>query len=238
MKSSGPCDPKVQAARGALELVSSLNPSIVGVGTSTTVGVFIEEGYRAGLFSGRRLVASSIDTMLRLRGLGIAPLDPSSVEGLDVYVDGADEVDARGRAVKGRGGALLGEKVMAFSSGVNVFIVSEEKLVDKLGSTTPVPIEVVPFSLSIVLRALARRGFRAEPRASSGKAGPVISDWGGVIVDVHTGPMSDPELVEREISSIPGVVETGLFIGYADYVIVGRSDCTWEALSFGRKARG
>lgn len=199
---------------------------------------FIDLALESGLFAGRDLVASSIDTMARLRSLGLRLLDPSSVESIDVYVDGADEVDGRGWAVKGRGGALLGEKVIAFSSRVNIFIVSEEKLVERLGSTTPVPIEVLPFSLSMVLRSLHRRGFRAEPRRSGGKAGPVVSDWGGVIVDVYTGPMDDPESVERELSSIPGVVETGLFIGYADYVIVGRRDCTWEALSFGRKARG
>ncbi|MCE4612565.1 MAG: ribose-5-phosphate isomerase A, partial [Desulfurococcales archaeon] len=139
--------------------------------------------------------------------------------------------------IKGRGGALLGEKILAYSSKVNIFIVSEEKLVEKLGAGSPVPLEVVPFSLSMVLRALSRKGFRAEPRRSSGKAGPVVSDWGGLVVDVYTGPMGDPELVERELSSIPGVVETGLFIGYADYVIVGRRNCTWEALSFGRTVR-
>ena len=227
------CDPKMAAARGALELLSGMRVNLLGVGTGSTVSRFI------GLLRGspvkpRVVAASSIDSAVKLAEAGYQPVHPSVVSRLDAYVDGADEVDPEGRLLKGRGAALLGEKILAAASRVNVFIVTEEKLVEKLGSKKPVPVEVVRDALSLVTRLIRERYPEAAPRRSTGKDGPVVSDWGGIIVEVPTGPMRDPEEVDRWLHSIPGVVETGIFHGYTDYVVVGRSDCGWDVVRYER----
>ncbi len=228
-----PCDPKLEAARGALEIVKSLAPSTLGVGTGSTVARFIEI-----LASGRvrvdRVVASSIASSIELSSRGVPVHSPISVDKIDVYVDGADEVAPDGSLLKGRGGAMLGEKVLAASSRVNVFIVDESKLVDVLGSRRPVPVEVVPYSLTLVLSRIRSRWPSAAPRPGGGKDGPAVSDWGGVIVDVPVGPMRDPAGVDSWLRSIPGVVVTGIFVGLTDYVVVGKRECGWEVLRFAR----
>jgi len=229
------CDAKLEAARGALELVRSLEPRVLGVGTGSTVARFVgllEPGWFEGV------AASSVVSGLELAARGFRVLSPYTVSGVDVYVDGADEVDPDGNMVKGRGAALLGEKVLASASRVNIFIVGEDKLVDVLGSRRPVPVEVVRDALSAVLARLRERWPGAAPRTGSGKDGPVVSDWGGVIVDVPTGPMRDPWEVEMFLRGVPGVVETGLFLGMADYVVVGRESCGWEVLRPGRRGPG
>lgn len=227
------CNPAFEAARGALELVSRLgSPTYVGLGTGSTVGFFMElaRGYSSSWY----VVASSVDTIIRASRLGFKVIHPAGAP-LEVYFDGADEVDSGGNMVKGGGGALLGEKVLAFNSRVNVFMVSEDKLVDRLGSRVPVPVEVVRDYLGLVVGALEDLGFRVTVREGSGKRGPVVSDWGGVIVDVHTGAIDDPELLEARLKRIPGVIETGLFLGYADYVVVGFRSCGYKVLEFERR---
>ena len=232
------CTPKDAAAIGAVKLVRELvgEPRSLGVGTGSTVGRFLEHG--SSLLAGVEwLAASSLDTAFKLaaKGFGHRVVHPASMPGVvDVYVDGADEVDPRGRLVKGRGAALLGEKILAYHSRVFIVIVDESKLVSVLGSRRPVPVEVVRDALPIVLSGLRRLGFHATPRSAAGKDGPVISDWGGVIVDVETGPIVDPEKVEVAMKNIPGVVETGLFIGLTDYVVVGMEECKWRVIRYSR----
>ncbi|MFZ8788483.1 MAG: ribose 5-phosphate isomerase A [Acidilobaceae archaeon] len=227
------CDPAFEAARGALELLSTLKPPrLIGFGTGHTVGFFMDlaRGYSGSWL----VVASSIDTAVRASRLGFNVLYPPRGP-LDVYVDGIDEVDPSGNMVKGGGGALLGEKILAFNSGVNIFIASEDKLVDVLGSRRPIPVEVVRDYAPLILGALESLGFKVSPREGSGKRGPVVSDWGGVIVDVHVNGVRDPEALETTLRSIPGVVETGLFIGYADYIVVGFRKCGYKVLRFERR---
>lgn len=213
---------KLNAARAALREIEGCR--VVGVGTGTTVEKLIEllpqvEGYAAKFY-----VASSIDTALKLARMGLRVLDPSFAPEVEVYVDGADEVDPMLNMIKGGGAAMTMEKILTFYAERRVFIVDYTKLVKRLGERHPVPIEVLPQALGPVLRKLSARGFRAEPRsAARGKAGPVVADTGGVIVDVYTGPIEDPERLDRELR-IPGVVETGLFVGLADRVYVGRPD--------------
>ncbi len=233
------CSPKEAAAIGALELVSELygdRPTSIGVGTGSTVGYFIKRG--VGLLrSASGVVASSMDTLLALRGEGLIPADVrGAVYPLDLYVDGADEVDSEGNLIKGRGAALLGEKILAYGSRTFIVVVDESKLVSMLGEKKPVPLEVVRDAVSLVVDTLQSLGLRAEPRRGTGKDGPVVSDWGGVIVDVYPGePIRDPWEFERLLKSIPGVVETGLFLGLADYVVVGLEGCKWRTLRFERR---
>lgn len=226
------CDPRLEAARGALELLSRFELRYVGFGTGSTVSLFIDiaRGYSDRWI----VVASSIDSALKASRAGFKVIQ-SHWGVLDVYVDGADEVDGNGNMIKGRGGALLGEKVLAYNSNLNVFIVSEDKLVDILGSRGPLPLEVVRDYLPLIIGSLEELNFKVLVREGSGKMGPVISDWGGVIVDVYTGGIRDPEGLESTLKSIPGVVETGLFVGYADYIIVGSRSCGYKVLRFERR---
>ncbi|MEM1873519.1 MAG: ribose 5-phosphate isomerase A [Acidilobaceae archaeon] len=232
------CDPLIEAARGALDLVRGLlrENTILGAGTGRTVVAFLNMLSRESPKS-IYVVPSSLDTALLASRLGFRVLDPRTVESLDVYVDGADEVDERGFMLKGGGGAMLGEKIMAYSSSLNVFAVSEDKLVERIGSRRPIPVEVEPGYLAMVLKTLESMGLRGTLRESVGKKGPLASDWGGVIVDVETEPLSDPESLERVLKSVPGVLETGIFAGYADYVVVGFSRCGYRVLRFERTKR-
>ncbi|MEN2999330.1 MAG: ribose 5-phosphate isomerase A [Acidilobaceae archaeon] len=224
------CDPVEEAVRGALELLDSLGPfRVVGMGTGSTISRFLE------LARGRdwSLLPSSLDTLFRSKRLGFRVVQVGEVE---VYVDSADEVNREGSMIKGGGGAMLGEKVLAFSSPLNVFVISEDKLVEIL--TRPVPLEAVREYAWFVKRALERRGYRAELREGSGKRGPVVSDWGGVILDVSMGPIREPRKADLELRSIPGVVETGIFHNLADYLVVGHRSCGRSVLKFGRHKGG
>ncbi|MGC9071788.1 MAG: ribose 5-phosphate isomerase A [Acidilobus sp.] len=233
------CDPKELAAEGALEILNRTlgRDSLVGVGAGTTVRAFVRKA--AGLLRSYRVVSASSSTSIELSSLGVDVISfPSSGPVLEAYVDGADEVSHTGDMVKGRGGALLGEKVLSYFSRLNIFIVGEDKLVSRLGERGPVPIEVIPYAYPFVLESLRSIGLRATPRESQGKLGPLVSDWGGFIVDVDTGPMGDPASMDRLLRGMPGVVETGIFLGYADYVVVGRvKECKYEVYRFRRTAK-
>ena len=228
---------KQVAARAAAQLVLSRDYEIVGVGTGSTVGFFVEE--LASRPEARRLryVASSIDTARKLANHGLLVLDPITIGVVDVYVDGADEVDPEGNMIKGRGAAHLSEKMLAYRSRFNIFIVDESKLVNRLGEKRPVPVSVVPGALSLAVNALNALGYNVEPRGGGCKDGPCIDDHGFVVIDVHTGPMDDPESVDQLIRSIPGVVETGLFLGLTDLVVIGRSDGSVQEVR-ARRTRG
>lgn len=211
---------KVNAAKAALGEVEKYR--IVGVGTGSTVEKFIELLACEDFSKNQFYVPSSIDTALKLSQRGLLVLDPGSAPEIEIYIDGADEVDPKLNMIKGGGAAMTTEKILAHYARKRVFIVDQTKLVDELGEKHPVPIEVLPRALTAVLRELEKRGFRAAPRClGRGKAGPVVSDTGGVIVDTYTGPISDPEKLNLMLKSLPGVVETGLFVGYADIVYVG-----------------
>jgi len=214
---------KLNAAKAAARLVEESR--VIGVGSGTTVERFIDVISRDEGFRQKVYVPSSLDTALKLSRAGLKVLYPSAASGVEVYVDGADEVDSSLNMIKGGGAAMTLEKILAFYAERRVFIVDHTKLVDRLGSKHPVPIDVLPHAISMVLSELRRRGFRAELRlAGRGKVGPLISDVGGVVIDVRTGPIEDPKGLEEELRSLPGIVETGLFIGLADLVVVGYPD--------------
>jgi len=138
--------------------------------------------------------------------------------------------------IKGRGAAMLGEKMLAYSSKLNVFVVDESKLVDKLGSRKPLPLEVHPWSYRVVSRLLeSRYGWDVRVRESNSKDGPTVSDHGNVVVDAYTGPLNDPWRVETELNSVPGILCTGLFLGMADYVVVGMDKGVYKVYSYERR---
>src|SRR5687768_2955828 len=187
----------------------------VGLGTGSTVHFTLErlaERVREGLKIA--CVPTSVDTEGKARALGLTLVELAGVEALDLTIDGADEIDAAFDMIKGGGGALLREKVVASITRREVIIVGADKLVARLGKF-PLPLEVVPFALAVVQRALERRG--AVPRVRQARAGGVyLTDNGNQILDCHfPGGIPDAAALERELDQLPGVVETGLFVGLA-----------------------
>lgn len=197
---------------------------LIGLGTGSTTELFIKKAHEKGLLRGKSLVTTSVKTSTLLAELGYRDINVLTVEELDLYVDSADEVDLEGRMLKGGGAALTMEKLLARHSNLRVFIVDEFKVVEKLCTRHPIPIEVLPNALRMVLRDLKRLGAQASPREWGGKKGPVVSDVGGFIVDVI--PPADVELERfaKTLKGLTGVVEVGLFLDEADVVVVGLKD--------------
>jgi ribose 5-phosphate isomerase A len=204
-------DLKKQAAEAALEYVKG---GIIGVGTGSTVNHFID--YLAGI-KGKieGTVSSSEASTERLKGHGIPVLDLNAAGELDVYIDGADESDHYLNLIKGGGGALTREKIIAGASKKFICIADESKLVDILGSF-PLPVEVIPMARSHVARQLVKMGGTPIWREN------FITDNGNVILDVHNLEIMKPREMESAINAIAGVVTTGIFaIRGADVLILG-----------------
>ncbi|MGC9183475.1 ribose 5-phosphate isomerase A [Caldisphaera sp.] len=230
------CDAKREAAKGALELAKKFisNYKIVGLGTGSTTQAFIKES--VDLLMNKKLISSSSSTSLFLSSLGLEAIEYNQKDSY-IYIDGADEVTRQGEMIKGRGAALLGEKILAYSGSINIFVVSEEKLVNKLGEKRPVPIEVVPKAYPYISNILKKKNIKYEIRQCQAKDGPIISDWGGFIIDVYTGPMDEPKYYDDMLRSIPGVVETGIFLNLADYIVIGRESCGYDVIELKRKSK-
>ncbi|WP_201595337.1 ribose-5-phosphate isomerase RpiA [Psychrobacter fulvigenes] len=191
---------KKSAAKAALEYIE--DGMILGVGTGSTVNCLIE------LLPTIRLagaVASSQVTEDRLKALGIEVVDLNFAGTLDIYIDGADEVNEQLQLIKGGGGALTREKIVAAASKKFICMVDESKRVDILGRNFPVPIEVLPQARSYVARQLAEMG--AEPVYREG----FVTDYGNVILDVYDLDVSNPIALEKELNNIVGVVCNGIF---------------------------
>jgi ribose 5-phosphate isomerase A len=190
--------------------------SIIGVGTGSTVAHFIDAlGARRGLIEAA--VSSSEQSTKRLKQHGIRVVDLNSAGALALYVDGADECDPHKRLIKGGGGALTREKIIAAASKTFVCMVDASKRVDVLGKF-PLPIEVIPMARGHVAREIARRG--GNPVWRDG----FITDNGNIILDVHGWRIDDPVALETDINQIAGVVCVGLFARRpADIVLIGNS---------------
>ena len=203
---------------------------VLGLGSGSTVYYAIQklsERVQAGLKV--RCIPTSSRTEELARELGLPLTDFSEVaEGeLDLVIDGADEVDRECNLIKGGGGALLREKLVASAGRKVIIVVDETKLVDHLG-VFPLPVEVVPFGWELTLRRLERLGCRPTRREGDGR--PFLTDNGNYILDCAFGRIDDPARLEREIDLIPGVVESGLFLGLADLVLIGKKGRKVEEL--------
>jgi len=183
-----------------------------------------------------KVVPTSIQTSIECEKLGIPlyTLNSIIIDGrLDLTIDGADEVDSKNRLVKGGGGALLPEKIVAYSSTSYAIIVDKSKIVESLGLTFAVPVEVVPFARIPVTMALQKLGAEVVLREAQRKAGPVITDQGNLLLDIRFKEVVDPAIMEAKINNIPGVVENGFFAGPADHslrmqILIGNADGTIE----------
>ncbi|MBV7388700.1 ribose-5-phosphate isomerase RpiA [Pasteurellaceae bacterium TAE3-ERU1] len=207
---------KIQAAKAAIEFVP--NGGIVGVGSGSTVNCFIDElGKIANQIEGA--VAASKASEARLRALGIEVFDANQVTSLDVYIDGADEINPQNMMIKGGGAALTREKIVAALAKRFVCIVDQSKQVDVLGSTFPLPVEVIPMARSYVARQIVALGGAPEYREG------VVTDNGNVILDVHNFKIMQPMEMEKTLNNLAGVVTNGIFaLRGADVVIVGTPD--------------
>ena len=205
-------DKKRAVAEAALEFV--VPGELVGVGTGSTANAFVDAlAAVRGRIDGA--VASSEATAARLAGHGIRVVDLNSAGELPVYVDGADEATRHRHLVKGGGGALTREKIVAAAARTFVCVVDDSKIVDRLGRF-PLPVEVIPMARSLVARALVRLGGRPEPREG------FVTDNGNGILDVHGLDILDPPALESELNHIAGTVTNGLFARRgADVVLVG-----------------
>jgi len=203
---------KQAAARAALACVTA--EDVIGVGSGSTANFFIAElGRIKHKFEGA--VASSEATAQRLKQLGIPVLDLNSVKDLPVYVDGADEITRHFAMIKGGGGALTREKIVAAVARKFVCIADETKLVDVLGKF-PLPVEVIPMARSYVARELVKLG--GQPAWRQG----VVTDNGNVILDVHNLDILKPVELETTLNQIDGVVTNGLFARRgADVLVLG-----------------
>ncbi len=192
---------KKAAAEAALAFVE--DGMMVGVGTGSTVNHFIA-ALAARRFDLAGTVSSSEASAARLRAAGIPVLELNATDGCDVYVDGADEVTGALAMIKGGGGALTREKIVAQASRRFVCIADASKLVERLGKF-PLPVEVIPMARSLVGRALVGLGGRPVLREG------VVTDNGNLILDVHGLDIADPAGLESEINQLPGVVTNGIF---------------------------
>ena len=202
---------KQQVAQAALAFVRT--GVVLGVGTGSTVNCFID-ALAASHIPIEAAVSSSEASSARLKAAGIEVIELNLAGTLDIYIDGADEFDAHRRLIKGGGGALTREKIVAGASRKFVCIVDESKKVGVLGKF-PLPIEVIPMARSFVARSLLAIGGQPELRQG------FITDNGNLILDVHHMDLVDPVAMEKRINNIPGVVTCGLFaIRPADVVLM------------------
>ncbi len=213
-------DLKREVARAAVRFVPE--GQVIGVGTGSTADFFIDElaGIRDRIAGA---VPSSERSAKRLAAHGIPLLDLNDVETLSIYVDGADEIDAGFCMIKGGGGALTREKIVAAVARTFVCIADQSKLVAALGRF-PLPVEVIPMARAYVTRELAKLG--GSPKLREG----FVTDNGNVIVDVHGLAIADPVAFERSVNGIVGVVTNGLFaVRGADVLLLGTADGVRES---------
>ncbi len=218
---SNPDNEKRLAGYAAADYVA--DGMAVGLGTGSTVAYFLEALGKRVQDEGLRLrgVPTSEDTAAKCRAAGIELTDFSQVKSLDVAIDGADEIDARFNMIKGGGGALLREKIVLTAAQKRIIIADSSKRVERLGAF-PLPVEVLPFGYEYVAGTIAQTG--VTPSLRGGAGSPKLTDNGNYVLDCPYGEIGDPQALNGVLKNIPGVVETGLFLGLLDVLIVGVGD--------------
>lgn len=212
---------KDAAAKASLRYVN--DGDIVGLGTGSTAAFMVRalaEKVRAGL----KIVGipTSKRTEELAASLGIAVTTLDEYQDINVTIDGADEFDSQLRLIKGGGGALLREKIVASASRKLVIIADSSKQASKLGRF-PLPVEVIPFAEKLVARKIVAMGAQVKLREYA-YGNPFVTDEGHHILDCHFGEIDDPEKIGSELRFMPGIVEHGLFLNMASVVVVGKAD--------------
>ena len=211
--------------RAALAAVKHVNDGfVVGLGSGSTAASAIEAlGGRIRQEGLNVLgIPTSYQAFLLAVKYGITVTTLEEHPQISLTIDGADQIDPNLNLIKGMGAALAREKIVAFASKQNIIIADENKKAQVLGENNhPVPVEVLPFAISFVKRKIGEIGGKSVVREGKGKVGPVITDNGNAIIDSFFGEIGDAVALEPKLKLIPGVVETGLFIGSTDIVYVG-----------------
>ena len=200
----------------------------IGLGTGRAAAAFIRALIASGIKVRGVPTSRNSEQMAREGGIEVVGLD--AVDRIDVTIDGADEVDPRLNLIKGRGGALVREKIVAVASRREIIVVGFEKLVRRLGEHNVLPVEVVPFGAPLCLRRLKKLGLRPALR-SNPDGTPTISDNGNLIVDCKVDSTLNPRRVSRELQEMTGVVDHGLFISLAHTVLVAEADGTIKVIN-------
>lgn len=198
---------------------------MIGLGSGRTVAIAVE--LLAKRVKEEKLKIECVPTSYQIEILAAQKgLVVTTLEGpLDLAIDGADQVEERTlNMIKGGGAALLREKIVDSCAKKLVIVVDEVKLTPRLGRGRPLPVEILKFGYNGTLLRLGEMHGKAVLREGGGKLGPVVTDNGNFIVDVDFGEIAEPRKLDKELKEIPGVLETGLFLGMADAVYVGRQD--------------
>lgn len=214
--------------RAALEAIKEVRDgSVIGLGSGSTAAYAIQAlgaARRNGLLhdvlgvpTSYQAASTALDADLPLTTLDEHPK-------LDIAIDGADQVDGSLNLIKGGGGALTREKIVAAAANRYIVVVDEGKLTETLGVGRAVPMEILPFASAFILRRVRERARSAQLREDGGKVGPIVTDNGNLLVDSDFGSIEDAEELEVWLKAIPGVVETGLFLGLTEVVYVGTKE--------------
>ncbi len=213
---------KQEVGKAAAALVQS--DTIVGLGTGSTTAYAIEylgNRLKSGEIQNIKGIPTSFQAEVLAKQYGIPLTTLDAVDHIDIAIDGADEVDPQKNLIKGGGAAHTREKIVDSLADQFIVVVDSNKLVDKLGSTFLLPVEVIPMAIAPVMRAIEKLGGKPELRMGIKKAGPVITDQGNMVVDVKFDPIDNPAELEKTLNNIPGVLENGLFVGVTDLVLIG-----------------
>ncbi len=213
---------KIRAAEKVIEHIHDSMIIGVGSGTTTAEGIrLVGEKIRNGELKGIMAVPTSYQAIQEAvkAGIPLTTLDEHPV--LDFGFDGADQIDQELNAIKGGGGALLREKIVASCCKEYVLIADQTKVTDVLGRDQPVYLEVHPMAVTPVLRKLRNMGAKPTVRQAVGKLGPVVTDNGNNLIDADFGPIHNPGYLNARLHSVQGVMETGLFIGYCKIAYIG-----------------
>ena len=198
--------------------------TIVGLGTGSTTAYAIAhlgDRLKSGNLKDIQGIPTSFqaEVLAKQHGIPLTTLD--AVDHIDIAIDGADEVDPQKNLIKGGGAAHTREKVVDSLADQFIVVVDAGKLVEKLGSTFLLPVEVIPMAMTPVMRAIEKLGGKPELRMGVKKAGPVITDQGNMVIDVKFDSIDNPAELEKTLNNLPGVLENGLFVGVANLVLVG-----------------
>ena len=213
---------KQEVGKAAANRVQS--NSIVGLGTGSTTAFALEyigDRLKKGELTDVVGVPTSFQAEVLAREYGIPLTTLDAIDHIDIAIDGADEVDPQKNLIKGGGAAHTREKIVDALANSFIVVVDSGKLVDKLGSTFLLPVEVIPMARTPVMRALEKLGGQPTLRMGVKKAGPVVTDQGNLVIDVKFAAIDNPAELEKTINNIPGVLENGLFVGVTDVVLVG-----------------
>ncbi|MBW4606273.1 MAG: ribose-5-phosphate isomerase RpiA [Hassallia sp. WJT32-NPBG1] len=213
---------KQEVGKAAANLVKS--GSIVGLGTGSTTAYtiqFLGDRLKSGELKDIVGVPTSFQSEVLAKQYGVPLTTLDAIDYIDIAIDGADEVDPQKNLIKGGGAAHTREKVVDYLANQFIVVVDSGKLVERLGSSFPVPVEVIPMAITPVINAIKKLGGKPELRMGVKKAGPVITDQGNMVLDVRFDNIDDPVSLEKTLNNIPGVLENGIFVNCADLVLIG-----------------